>query len=94
MKPLHYFSMLLRCSSVTQPRPTLCYHMDCSTQASLSSLSQSWLKLMSIELVFSVNHLILLCPLLLLPSIFPSIRVFQNESAIFTPDSQVLELEL
>ena len=53
MQPLHDFSMLLCCSSVTQPRPTLCYHMDCSTQASLSSLSQSWLKLMSIELVIA-----------------------------------------
>ena len=38
-------------------------------------------KLMSIELVMPSNHLILCCPLLLLPSIFPSIRVFSNESA-------------
>src|SRR5574341_300205 len=37
---------------------------------------------MSIELVMSSNHLILCCPLLLLPSIIPSIRVFSNESAI------------
>ena len=37
---------------------------------------------MSIELVMSSNHLILCCPLLLLPSIFPSIRVFSNESAL------------
>ena len=43
--------------------------------------SQSLLKLMSIELVMPSNHLILCCPLLLLPSIFPSIRVFSNESA-------------
>ena len=42
--------------------------------------SQSLLKLMSIELVMPSNHLILCCPLLLLPSIFPSIRVFSNES--------------
>ena len=50
-------------------------------QASLSvTNSQSLLKLMSIELVMSSNHLILCCPLLLLPSIFPSIRVFSNES--------------
>ena len=40
------------------------------------------LKLMSIELVMPSNHLILCCPLLLLPSIFPSIRVFSNESAL------------
>ena len=40
------------------------------------------LKLMSIELVISSNHLILCCPILLLPSIFPSIRVFSDESAL------------
>ena len=52
-------------------------------QASLSiTNSQSSLKLMSIELVMSSNHLILCRPLLLLPSIFPSIRVFSNESAL------------
>ena len=44
--------------------------------------SRSLLKLMSIELVMPSNHLILCCPLLLLPSIFPSIRVFSNESAL------------
>ena len=42
--------------------------------------SQSLLKLMSVELVMPSNHLILCRPLLLLPSIFPSIRVFSNES--------------
>ena len=52
-------------------------------QASLSiTNSQSLLKLMSIELVMPSNHLILCRPLLLLPSIFPSIRVFSNESVI------------
>ena len=40
----------------------------------------SLVKVMSIELVMPTNHLILCCPLLLLPSIFPSIRVFSNES--------------
>ena len=44
--------------------------------------SQSLLKLMSIELVMSSNHLILCHPLLLLPSIFPSIRVFSSESVL------------
>ena len=44
--------------------------------------SQSLLKLMSIELVMPSNHLILCLPLLLLPSIFPSIRVFSNESVL------------
>jgi len=52
-------------------------------QASLSiTNSQSLLKLMSIESVMPSNHLILCCPLLLLPSIFPSIRVFSNESVL------------
>ena len=52
-------------------------------QASLSfTISQSLLKLMSIELVMLSNHLILWCPLLLLPSVFPSIRFFSKESAL------------
>ena len=52
-------------------------------QASLSiTNSRSLLKLMSFELVMPSNHLILCCPLLLLPSIFPSIRVFSNESVL------------
>ena len=52
-------------------------------QASLSvTNSQSLLKLMPIESVMPSNHLILCCPLLLPPSIFPSIRVFSNESAL------------
>ena len=52
-------------------------------QASLSfSISRSLLKLMSIQLVMPTNHLILCRPLLLLPSVFPSIRVFSNESAL------------
>ena len=52
-------------------------------QASLSiTNSQSLLKLMSIESVMPSNHLILCHPLLLLPSIFPRIRVFSNESAL------------
>ena len=51
-------------------------------QASLSfAISQSWIKLMSIELMMPSNHLILCHPLLLLPSIFPRSRVFSNELA-------------
>ena len=66
----------------TQSCPTLCDPMDCSTPTSLSfTISQSLLKFVSIELMPS-NHLILNHPLLLLPSIFPSIRVFSNESAL------------
>ena len=52
-------------------------------QAPLSfTISQNMLKLMSIESVMPANHLILCLPLLLLPSIFPSIRVFSNESVL------------
>ena len=52
-------------------------------QASLSIInSRSLLKLMSIKSVMPLNHLILCRPLLLLPSIFPSIRVFSNESLL------------
>ena len=52
-------------------------------RASLSTTnSQSLLKLMSIKLVMPLNHLILYRPLLLPPSIFPSIRVFPNESVL------------
>ena len=52
-------------------------------QASLSiTNSRSLLKLMSIESVMPSNHLIFCCPLLFLPSIFPSIRVFPNESVL------------
>ena len=52
-------------------------------QASLSIISsRSLLKLTSIESVMPSSHLILYCPLLLLPSIFPSIRVFPNESLL------------
>ena len=52
-------------------------------QASLSiTNSQTLPKLMSTESVMTSNHFILCCPLLLLPSIFPSIRVFSNESAL------------
>ena len=52
-------------------------------QASLSiTSSQSLFKLMSINLVMASNYLILCCPLLLPPSVFPSIRVFSNESVL------------
>ena len=48
----------------------------------LFTISRSLLKLMSIESVMPPNHLILCCPLLLLPSIFPSIRIFSSELAL------------
>ena len=70
-------------SSVTQSCPTLCDPMDCSMPGlPVHHHSQNLLKLMSIESVMPSNHLILGRPLLLLPSIFPSIRVFSNESAL------------
>ena len=77
-------------SSVAQSCPALCDPTDCSTtpwtaarQASLSvTNSRSLLKLMSIESVMPSNRLILCRPLLLLASIFPSIRVFSNESVL------------
>ena len=74
--------MVSSVNSVAQLYLTLCNSMDCS-QASLS-ITNSWslFKLMSIELVIPSNHLILCHPLLLPPSIFPSIRVFSSESAL------------
>ena len=79
----HLFTCLVQFSSVTQPCMTLCDHMNHSTPA-LPVHHSSWslLKLISIELVMPSNHLILCYPLLLLPSIFPSIRVFSNESVL------------
>ena len=70
-------------SSVAQSCLTLCDLMNHSTPAFLSiTNSQSPPKPMSIETVMPSNHLILCYPLLLLPLIFPSIRVFSNESAL------------
>ena len=74
--------LLWCCYSVTESYLTLWDSMDCCSQASLSFIiSQNLLKLVSIELVMPSNHLILCCQLLL-PSIFPSIRVFSNELAL------------
>ena len=57
--------------------------MDCSTPGfPVLPVSRSLLKLMSIELVMRSKHLILCHPLLLLPSVFPSIRVFSSESVL------------
>ena len=68
--------------SVAQSCTTLCDPIDCTRQASLSiTNSQGLVKLMSIALVMPSNHPILCCPLLQ-PSIFPSIRVFSNESVL------------
>ena len=70
-------------SSVTQSCPTLYDPITAVCQVSLSTTnSRSLLKLMTIESVMPFNHLILCHPLFLLPSIFPSIRVFSSESVI------------
>ena len=74
--------ILYQFSSVAQTCPILCDPMDCSTPGLTITNSRSLLKLMSIESVIPSNHLILCHPLLLSPSIFPSIRVFSNESAL------------
>ena len=68
---------------VIQLHLTLCDPINCSTPGfPVLHISWSFLKLMSIELVMPSNHLILCCTLLLLPSIFPSIRVFPNDSVL------------
>ena len=75
--------MSFQFSSVAWSCLTLCDPMNCNTPASLSiTNSQSSPKPVSIELVMPPNYLILCHPLLLLPSVFPSIRVFFNESAV------------
>ena len=80
--------MVSQFSSVAQSCPTLWDQWTAACQASLSfTISWSLLKLMSIELVMPSNHLILYCSLLLLPSIFPSIRVF-SMSQFFSSGSQ------
>ena len=73
---VQFSSVAQLCLTDSMPRTAAC-------QASLS-ITNSWSlpKLMSIELVMPPNHLILCPPLLLLPSIFPSIRVFSKESVL------------
>ena len=79
---------IIQCIQFSSPQLLHCVWLfatpwTAAHQASLSiSNSLSSPKLMSIELVMTSNHLILCHPLLLLPSIFPSIRVFSNESAL------------
>ena len=94
MRLVFLFWVTLLCMTI--PRPTqfsLAQLISCvrlfvtpwitARQASLSiTISQSSLKLMSIESVMPSSHLILCCPLLLLPPIPPSIRVFSNESTL------------
>ena len=82
------------CYSLAQSHLLFATPWTAARQASLSfPTSQSLLKLVSIESVMPSNHLILCCPLLLLLSIFPSIRVFSNESTLHQVD-RVLEFQL
>ena len=79
---LHYYTFISSVQSLSHVQ-LLVTPWTAARQASQSiTNSRSLLKLMSIESVMSSNHLILCCPLLLLPSIFPSIRVFSNESVL------------
>ena len=75
--------IFLQFISVAQLCPTLCNCMEQNTPG-LPDHHQfpELLKLMSIESVMPFNHLILCCPLLLLSSIFPSVRIFSNESVL------------
>ena len=75
--------LIFQFSSVAQSCLTLCDPMDCSTSGlPVHHQLPELLKLMSIESVMPSSHLILCRTLLLLPSIFPSIRVFSNESVL------------
>ena len=76
-----YIYYICCCCSVTKSCLTLCNPMNCSTSGFPVLQSPSLLKLTSVKSVMPSNHLILGHPLLL-PSIFPSIRVFSNESAV------------
>ena len=79
----HFQEGSVQFSLVAQSCLTLCDPMDCSTPGlPVHHNSRSLPKLMSIESVMPSNHLILCCPLLRLPSIFPSSRVFSNELAV------------
>ena len=71
------------CCSVSNLCPALYNPMNCRIPSfPVFTNSLSLLKLMCIESVMPSKHLILCCPLLLLPSVFPSIRVFSNESTL------------
>ena len=80
---LHDTFHVTQLGSVAQSCPTLSTPWTAAHQDSLSNTSsRSLLKLMFIELVMPSSHFILCCPLLLLPSIFPNIRVFTDESTL------------
>ena len=77
------YVIMFCCCSVAESCPTLCDPLDCSmTGFSVPHWLPEFAQIMSIESVTPSNHLILCHPLLFLPSIFPSIRVFSNELAL------------
>ena len=83
--PYFCFSSYLKFTSVqfTQSCPTLCDPMNCSKPGlPVITSTRSLLKFMSIESVLPSNNLVLCHPLLILPSIFPSISIFSNESVL------------
>ena len=90
------FSDSFRCKVVvvlqSQSRVWLCDTMNCSTTdfPVLQNIPEL-LKLISIESAMPSNHLILCFPLLLLPSVFPSIKVFSSESALFSGQGKEIE---
>ena len=91
-----YFQVSVQFSSVAQSCPAPCDPMNRSTPGlpvHHRVNSRSSPKPMSIESVMTSNHLILCCPLLLLPSILPSIRVFSNESVLSNQMVKVLEFQ-
>ena len=80
---------LAQFGSVAQSCLTLCDPVDCNTPGfPVHHQPQNLLKLTSIKSVMSSNHLILCCPLLLLPSVFPSIRVFSKTTLESSPKPQ------
>ena len=81
--PNKYAIQYFCCCAAIKSCPALCHPMDCSPSGSLSfAISRSLLRFISFELVILSNCLILCHPLLLLPSTFPSIRVFSIELAL------------
>ena len=79
------YIIILLCCSVTESCPTLCDPMDCNVPVLLSlTISQRLHKLMSNKSVMLSNNLILCHSLLILPSTFPSIRIFSKQLAVCT----------
>ena len=78
-------SVTKSCPTVTKSCPTICNLMNCSMTGFLVfDYLLDLLKFMSIESVMLSNNVILCCLLLILPSVFPSFRVFSNESALWS----------